>query len=390
MLSNKILYPAFFRTIPSDKNQVAAMIQLLVRYNWTWIALLGSDNAYGLEGMKSLSQQAPDHGICIAYQGIIPSYRSDTIPTMRNMVEHILTTKVNTIVVFSSKSKLRGFFPFVVERNMTDKVWIGTEDWSVATLISEIDGIHTIGTVLGVPVKYAALPGFQEFERKIFEASIQHSNIQNVTSGNVCLQSTDLYSLAKNNFSLESYDITSSFNVYKAVYAVAHALHQALSCDSERCRRRRVHPWQVFIKIFVCNTNISEPLSCFKALIFSDFSPSQLLSLLKQVRFSLGNTSVYFDGYGDPPTGYDIVTWVWRGTDWSLRVVGSFTPDPITLTVKEDEIEWHHTRASTSVRPLWNVLSSECCLLLNTVLLHTIYFPNYFAFHLLKSHLLQI
>nr|XP_033484510.1 taste receptor type 1 member 1 [Epinephelus lanceolatus] len=332
MLSNKFLYPAFLRTIPSDKNQVAAMIQLLVRFNWTWIALLGSDNDYGLQGMKSLSQQAPDHGICIAYQGIIPSHSNDTIEIMRNMVESVLRTKVNTIVVFSSKSKLSRFFPYVVERNVTGKVWIGTEDWSVATLISEIPNIHTIGTVLGISIKNAALSGFEEFERKVVEASMQNNDTQQVSnvtmsSDNDCLQSTDLYSLARNKFSLEQYDITSSFNVYKAVYAVAHALHKALGCDSGECQKRRVYPWEV-------------------------------LWWLKEVRFSVANTSVYFDMNGDPPTGYDIVSWVWRGTDWSLRVVGSFSPNPITLTIDADKIEWHDTGDSRQV-PL-SICSPPC------------------------------
>ncbi|XP_026187460.1 taste receptor type 1 member 1 [Mastacembelus armatus] len=331
-LSNKFLYPSFFRTIPSDKNQVAAMIQLLIHFNWTWIALLGSDNDYGLEGMQSLYQQAPQQGICIAYQGIIPALRADTVQTMRNMVEGILTTKVNTIVVFSSKSKLRDFFPFVLERNVINKVWIGTEDWSVATLISGIPGIHTIGTVIGVSVKYAAISGFEEFEKKVVEASMLKKDLQKVSNvttspGNDCLQSTDLYSLARKGFSLEKYDITSSFNVYKAVYAVAHALHDTLGCDSGKCQKRKVHPWQ-------------------------------LLSKLKQVHFSLGNTSVYFDMNGDPPTGYDIVSWVWRGTDWSVRVVGSFSPDPVMLTVDSDQIEWHESGPSTPV-PL-SICSVPC------------------------------
>ncbi|CAB1329483.1 unnamed protein product [Coregonus sp. 'balchen'] len=231
LLSNKHLYPSFFRTIPSDKNQVDAMIQLLVRFNWTWIVLLGSDNSYGLQGMQRLSQQAPYYDICIAYQGVLPELTSATNQSMRNIVKNILKTKVNTIVVFSSKSKVSGFFPFVIEQGVTGKVWIGTEDWSVATLVSGIPGIHTIGTVLGISIKYAAIAGFEEFE-------------------------------------------------------------------------------------------------------------SHLLPLLKQVSFSVGNSSVYFDENGDPPTGYDIVTWVWRGTEWSLRVVGSYTPDPTDLTVDPAQIEW--------------------------------------------------
>lgn len=222
------------------------MIQLLIRYKWTWVALLGSDNAYGLTGMQSLSKQAPEYGICIAYQGVIPSLKADTIQTMRNMVENILKTKVNTIVVFSSKSKLSGFFPYVVERNVTGKVWIGTEDWSVATLISGIPGIHTIGTVIGVSIKSVVFSSFEDFSKKVVQASLQHTDTQKTSiSDNDCLQSTDLYSLARNNFSLEQYDINSSFNVYKAVYAVAHALHQALRCNSEVCQHRKVHSREV-------------------------------------------------------------------------------------------------------------------------------------------------
>nr|XP_057940118.1 taste receptor type 1 member 1 [Doryrhamphus excisus] len=326
-LSNKILYPSFFRTIPSDKNQVEAMIQLLVHFNWTWIALLGSDNDYGLGGMQSLSQLAPQHNICVAFQGVIPSYSGETVKIMRNMVEGILRAKVNTIVVFSSKSKLSGFFPFVVERNVTGKVWIGTEDWSVATLISGIAGIHTIGTVLGVSIQNADISGFQEFERKVVEASLHRGDSQTGSGGHVCLQSTDVYSLAGNNFTLEKYDITSSFNVYKAVYAVAHTLHQALHCDSGRCLVRKVQPWQ-------------------------------LLPLLRDVRFCLKNTCVYFDENGDPPTGYDIVTWIWRGTEWSLRVVGSFSPDPLHLTLDEGAIEWDSMGTSRLV-PL-SICSPSC------------------------------
>lgn len=345
MLSNKILYPAFFRTIPSDKNQVAAMIQLLVRFNWTWIALLGSDNSYGLEGMQSLSQQAPDYNICIAYQGVIPEYKHDTVVLMRSIVDSILVTKVTTIVVFSSKSKLSKFMPFVIERNVTEKVWIGTEDWSQSSLIAGIPGIHTIGTVIGVAIKHTIIPGFEE---RLVEASLQQSkdeDTSNVTVKlNTCLQSRDLYSLAEMNFPLDNYDISSAINVYKAVYAVAHALHQLLRCDSGECQRKRVYPWEVSRFIY-----LTKNIYSFRSFLYYS-SLLQLLSRLKQVRFLMANTSVYFDSNGDPPTGYDIISWVWRGMEWSVRVVGSFTPNPISLTIDANAVEWHISGDSRSVR----------------------------------------
>lgn len=346
MLSNKILYPTFFRTIPSDKNQVTAMIQLLVRFNWTWVALLGSDNSYGLEGMQSLSQQAPVHNICIAYQGVIPDYTHNTVVVMKNIVDSILMTKVTTIVVFSSKSKLSKFMPFVIERNVTEKVWIGTEDWSQSSLISGIPGIHTIGTVIGVAIKYTIIPGFKD---SLIEASLQQSYKENtskvsVNLNNTCLQSRHLHSLAEMHFPLDNYDIASAINVYKAVYAVAHAMHQLLTCDSGECQKKRVYPWEVSRYIYLTLNHL------FVQLIFVCTSLLQLLSRLKQVQFLVANTSVYFDSNGDPPTGYDIISWVWRGMAWSVRVVGSFNPNPISLTIDADAVEWHISGNSRSVR----------------------------------------
>lgn len=356
MLSNKLLYPSFFRTIPSDKNQVAAMIQLLVRFNWTWIALLGSDNSYGLEGMQSLSQQAPGYNICIAYQGVIPEYTQDTVQVMRNIVDSILKTKVTTIVVFSSKSKLSKFMPFVIEQKVTEKVWIGTEDWSPSSLISGIPGIHTIGTVIGVAVKYTIIPGFEE---RLAESSLQQSNNGNTSDitanpSNTCLQSRDLYGLAEMNFPLDNYDITSAINVYKAVYAVAHALHQVLECDSGECQRKNVYPWEVSRFIYLSNPKPFIHL----VNVFFFTSLLQLLSRLKKVRFLMANTFVYFDSNGDPPTGYDIISWVWRGTQWSVRLVGSFSPNPISLTIDPDEIEWHISGESRSVRALEKIYTT--------------------------------
>lgn len=77
---------------------------------------------------------------------------------------------------------------------------------------------------------------------------------------------------------------------------------------------------------------------------------SQLLPWLKRVRFSVGNTSVYFDENGDPATGYDIVTWVWRGSDWSLRTVGSYSHNPSDLTIDETQIEWSSSTGAVSPR----------------------------------------
>lgn len=61
---------------------------------------------------------------------------------------------------------------------------------------------------------------------------------------------------------------------------------------------------------------------------------------LKQVQFSIRNTSVYFDKNGDPPTGYDIVTWVWTDSRWSFKVVGNYSPGQTELQLDASQIKW--------------------------------------------------
>ncbi|TRY87049.1 hypothetical protein DNTS_009147 [Danionella cerebrum] len=324
LLSNKFLYPSFFRTIPSDKNQVDAMIQILVKFNWTWIAVLGSDNSYGAQGMKSLSEQASLHNLCVAYQALIPAVTEKTQQYMLDMVKKILKTKVNTIVVFANKRRAAGFFPFVIGQNVTGKVWIGTEDWSVASTVSSIPGISTVGTVIGVAVKYAEFSGFEDFER-VSASRMKEGGFQSQLPPSApCLQNADLAEIATAGFALSQYDIVSSLNVYKAVYAVAHALHNILDCDSGWCKKHELKPWQVYQE-------------------------------LKRVRFSIRNTSFYFDKSGDPPSGYDIVTWQWTNGQWSFKVVGSYSVGAKDLQLDASQVLW-----SGRVSPVTEVPESIC------------------------------
>lgn len=46
VLSNKTLYPNFFRTAPPDNFQAKALASLWARYGWDHVAILATDDAY--------------------------------------------------------------------------------------------------------------------------------------------------------------------------------------------------------------------------------------------------------------------------------------------------------------------------------------------------------
>ncbi|XP_025062161.1 taste receptor type 1 member 1 isoform X3 [Alligator sinensis] len=301
MLSLKHIYPSFLRTIPSDRVQVEAMVLLMQDFRWNWVAMVGSDTDYGRKGIQTLYKAMTKRDICVAYRGLIPANKNASSTELKNMVRDIVGTKVNVTIVFSDRRSARVFFEVVVQENVTGKVWVGTENWLLAPLVSDVPGIYQVGTVIGMSVKASDL------EAKWWDTgSNNHLNISDTSSS--CNQlCTQCHLLPPTP---DARAMKSSYNVYSAVYAVAHGLHSLLGCNSGACRKDEVYPWQ-------------------------------LLQKIKQVNFSLHKNWIYFDVNGDPMTGYDLIMWKWTGPAWSFDTIGSFSRNPDRLSIDWDRIVWH-------------------------------------------------
>ncbi|KAL5010376.1 hypothetical protein ScPMuIL_012681 [Solemya velum] len=64
-LSDKSRYPHFFRVVPPDKWQIQAMVDLMLKLNWTYVAVLYEDDIYGNEASNELIASAKASGICV-------------------------------------------------------------------------------------------------------------------------------------------------------------------------------------------------------------------------------------------------------------------------------------------------------------------------------------
>ncbi|NXJ02962.1 TS1R1 protein, partial [Psophia crepitans] len=326
-LSLKRFYPSFLRTIPSDRQQVKAILLLLQRFGWTWVALLGSDNTYGRDGLDALYKALTASDVCVAYRGVIPVNRDANSPELHNLVRILTDLRVNVTIVFANRRSTRPFFEVVVQWNITGMVWVGSEDWLLAQTIWQVPGIQTIGSVIGMSVEKTASTMLERFESwKMAEESAATERAGSTEAGGGirggaqlhCTQRcTGCRSLAA---APDMYDAQASFNVYSAVYAVAHGLHDLLGCASGACSKGAVYPWQ-------------------------------LLQKIKQVNFTLYKSRISFDANGDIRKGYDIVMWNWSGPSWAFDVIGTFSVNPDRLSIDQGKILWHtkNRQAPTSV-----------------------------------------
>ncbi|CAL8339941.1 unnamed protein product [Merluccius merluccius] len=326
--SDNELYPSFMRTVPDDHMEALAIVQLLQKFDWNWVALVGSNDEYGRQSLQEVSSLSQNTTICIAFKGLIPVY-IDPYKEIKIILDNIVITKVGVVIVSSLSTYTKVFFQEVIKRNMT-AVWIASSGWALSPELTSLHNIHTIGTVIGFRVSNQRLPLFTSYAEELFtRMSKETKDGPESTPGpthpkHPCPQCENF---SPTNMSLveDPYLQHTAFSVYTAIYSVAHALHTMLNCNVLSCmwgEDRKVYPWQ-------------------------------LLKALKNTSFDLNGKHIEFDSSGNPDVGYTMVEWVWENRSWDYKDVGYFNR---TLTLNESLLTWH---TNNSAVPL-STCSSDC------------------------------
>ena len=101
ILSNRDRYGFFYRTIPPDNLQARAMIDILLRFNWTYVSTIYARNPYGEPGIDEFQRLANKDGICIDLnEGIEEDYS----PSQYNdLVRRLMESQANVVVIFASQ-----------------------------------------------------------------------------------------------------------------------------------------------------------------------------------------------------------------------------------------------------------------------------------------------
>ncbi|XP_078101261.1 extracellular calcium-sensing receptor-like [Sander vitreus] len=235
-LSNKQQYPSFFRTIPSDQFQADALAKLVKHFGWTWIGAVRSDSDYGNNGMASFLDAAHREGICVEYSESF--YRTHPRSRIQRVADVIRRSTAMVVVAFAAFGDLRLLLEELSLEPSPPRQWIGSEDWVTDTELlkfsfcagaigfgierSVIPGLRDFLLDLS-PSKVAASPVLTEFWEDAFNCRLGKSA---VTDKSVCDGTEDIKMLQSPYTDTSQLRITNM--VYKAVYAIAHAIHKAV------------------------------------------------------------------------------------------------------------------------------------------------------------------
>ncbi|XP_058477650.1 extracellular calcium-sensing receptor-like [Solea solea] len=311
-LSDRQKYPTFFRVVPSDDYQVKAIAQLLVHFNWTWVGLLRGDNDYGRFAAKGLLRELQDTKVCVAYQEMIPLLYTRPAGLRIMKVMHSSTAKV--VLVFATQGEMTPFLRDYMTQNITGIQWVAIRALVKASVFSGREYYPYLGGTIGFSNRNGHISRLGDFLQTVNPKRYPDNELMPPCSGQESL-------LEQHSAYMNTSSPRVAYNVYKAVYAITHSLHNLLLCQPGR------GPFQ---------NN-----SCAQS---NNIQPWQLQHYLQEVNFQIAGEEVAFDAKGDSVPYFDIINWQ-RGTKGNIAFVnvGLFDGTKAIreeLLIQEDRIMW--------------------------------------------------
>ncbi|KAI4883221.1 hypothetical protein NFI96_022607 [Prochilodus magdalenae] len=287
-LSDRMRYPAFLRTIPSDIHQTKALAKLMSHFGWDWVGVVHGDDDYGENAFHGFVVDAEAENVCIAFEETLPHYldHRDIDTRISNVADIIQnTTKANVVLLILKEELVKKLLVELIKRNIS-RTWIATDSWSLSMDLARMEGIDKVGDILGFSFITGSNPGFEKY---LQELSVPPG------AENKFLKEYQQMGKSK-DYLTKAVHINQTYGERLAVLSIAHALRVLLDCNETACPGEK------------------------------DFPPWKLLKKLKKINFTLDNQAFYFNTTGNFMNGYDLINWV-RDTSSGQRnfvVVGNY------------------------------------------------------------------
>lgn len=269
-LSDKSRYEYFVRTVPPDNFQALAMVDIVKRFNWTYVSTVASDGEYGVPGIEYFQQEAKARNICLAETLKVSS--NPTPAEYDDIIETLMQkNNARVVILFLREEDAKGILDAASNRNISGRfVWIAADGWG--TQQSPIKGNEKAAEgALTIVLQATPIPEFDDYFKDLKPAHnkrnpwfreywemihnckwpspthpITDSNV-NLCTGHEILSYTKYRQESKVQF------------IYDAVYAIAHAIDRLIKdkglCSSKAKNCDELHKINgAELKQYILNT----------------------------------------------------------------------------------------------------------------------------------------
>ncbi|XP_065062313.1 metabotropic glutamate receptor-like [Rhopilema esculentum] len=289
-LADQVVYDNFYRTIPPDTYQSAAIGDLLQHFNWTYVSAVYSRGNYGQRGMEILLEEMAKRSICVRTRNLLPrKVREDYIDSVIKKL--YASPTANVVVLFTTiedtsallhgirrAGRRAGNITLVSSTAWTPgfSFFSGLEETAKGSLILSYSNMRVTDFedyFVRLTPRTANYTWFLEFWRDVFKCDPGARNVGKISYP----KCTGKESLRGAGFQLNH---TLSKTVITAVHNYACILRQVIfmkyckgksGLDLKECVRRNNFPSNYYPRFDIYKTLLKKKVGCPEFPFSSDF-----------------------------------------------------------------------------------------------------------------------
>ncbi|XP_041509297.1 vomeronasal type-2 receptor 116-like isoform X1 [Microtus oregoni] len=237
ILSNHEQFPSLYQMAPKDTSLAIAMVSLMLQFNWNWIGLAISDNDQGIQFLSHLRREMEKNTVCFAFVNMIPVEMHLFQSRAEVYYNQIMTSSTNVVVIYGDTDSTLAVSFRRWQSLGIQRIWVTTSQWDVITSKRDFQLNSSHGT-LAFAHHHAEISSFKIFVQTLnplkytdeYLASLEWMNLNCKLSDSKCKTLRNCLSNASLQWlKVQTLDMAfsdDSYDIYNAVYAVAHALHE--------------------------------------------------------------------------------------------------------------------------------------------------------------------
>ncbi|XP_052616408.1 vomeronasal type-2 receptor 116-like [Peromyscus californicus insignis] len=262
ILSDQGQFTSLYQMAPKGTSLALAMVSLMLHFDWTWIGLIVPDDHRGTQFLSDIRENMEKNQVCIAFVEMIQSTWNSFPYKYWKSFGMVQESLANIIVIYGDNDSLQGLMRHLGQQILMTKVWVMTSQWDVTNMADYflLDSFHGslifshhheqiiafknfIQTVN--PYKYPEDNYLPKLWFLFFKCSFSELDCHLLEN---CQPNASLEFLPRHIFDMAMNE--DSYNTYKAVYTVAHSLHemslqQVQMQPFENGERLVFFPWQL-------------------------------------------------------------------------------------------------------------------------------------------------
>ncbi|KAM4642014.1 vomeronasal type-2 receptor 26-like [Discoglossus pictus] len=232
VFNNRIYFSSLFQMVPNEQIQSKAIALLLQHFGWSWVGIVTSDNESNLRKSLELQDAIVRRGGCVEFIMTI-KYLVTEGPDFRKAMDVIEKSSCTVIILNTSATALLSILLSMAKKLQTRKIVILPPAQTTFPVFNDNQYIHLFNGSLSVMAHRGNIPGLREFllsgdiskytDSTILKDVWLYAFLCSFPNNTYCDEKPIFSNLDPAVYDVDNFRMT--HNVYAAVHAVAHALH---------------------------------------------------------------------------------------------------------------------------------------------------------------------